>query len=153
MPLLQDPCLFLDPALDSETPTAQAALYNCFLLPGGNPMFCTARPGVSLEMSMGRSREGWRETWAYLEVPKEPMISSWASCQRWVYLWIDTVPFTLCLQLVKRLEHGRDYDLNPAVLRGLEASEGAKCSGELPKRIKPESRLQAHLMSQPKSMG
>lgn len=81
------------------------------------------------------------------------MISSWASgLTQW--------PFTLCHQLVKHLEHARDYDLNPAVLRVLEASEGASCVGGLPKsrsRVgfqKPESGLQAHLVPQKtKSMG
>lgn len=38
------------------------------------------------------------------------LISSWAS-------GLTRCPFTLCLQLVKHLEHARDHDLNPAVLR------------------------------------
>lgn len=57
----------------------------------------------------------WRETWAYLTVPMGPQSPSGS---------LHT--------LMKPLEHGRDHDLNPAELRGLEASEGARCSGELP---------------------
>lgn len=62
---------------------------------------------------------------------------------------MDTV--FLCFQLVKHLEHGRCQDPNPAVFRGLEASEGPSCPGELPKNRAwswfPEARKRPHVSS------
>lgn len=85
-----------------------------------------------------------------------PMVSAWASCQRWMCLWMDKVSLS---PTCETSEHGRHQDPNPVVLRGLEASEGASCSDDLPNSRsgvgfqKPGRSLRSLMSQEPKSMG